>query len=75
MHDALFSEGRDNIHSQERGAGFENPDHELLPLWIVAPTGLGDFFRDTFSPPGAPPKQLTREPVNEIARKYATEFR
>jgi hypothetical protein len=56
-----------------RGMGFANPDRELLLLWIMAPAGLDGFFRDTCSPPGA--KQLTREQVNEIARKYATEYR
>ena len=71
-----FREGRNDIHSQECLAhGFANPDHELLLLWIMAPAGLDGFFRDTCSPPGVPPKQLTREQVNEIARKYATEYR
>jgi len=55
--------------------GFANPDHELLLLWIMAPPGLDGFFRDTCTPPGVPSKQLNREQVNEIARKYATEFR
>jgi quercetin dioxygenase-like cupin family protein len=55
--------------------GFANPDYELLLLWIMAPAGLDGFFRDTCNPPGVPPKQLTREQVNEIARKYATEYR
>ena len=55
--------------------GFENPDHELLILWIVAPAGLDNFFRETCNPPGIPPKKLTREQVKEIALKYATEFR
>ena len=55
--------------------GFANPDHELLILWIMSPAGLDGFFRDTCNPPGVPPKQLTREQINEIARKYATEFR
>ena len=55
--------------------GFANPDDELLLLWIMAPAGLDGFFRDTCNPPGVPPKNLTREQVNEIARKYATEFR
>ena len=55
--------------------GFANPDQELLLLWIMAPPGLDGFFRDTCRPPGVPPKQLTREQVNEIARKYGTEFR
>lgn len=55
--------------------GFENPDHELLLLWVVSPAGLDGFFRDTCSPPGVPAKQLTREQIREIARKYDTEFR
>lgn len=55
--------------------GFENPDHELLLLWVVSPAGLDSFFRDTCSPPGVPPKQLTREGIKEIARKYDMEFR
>jgi quercetin dioxygenase-like cupin family protein len=75
----------DMPHSFEQGAtifipknswhGFANPDHELLLLWIVSPAGLDGFFRDTCNPPGVPPKQLTREQIKEIARKYATEFR
>jgi quercetin dioxygenase-like cupin family protein len=55
--------------------GFANPDRELLLLWIMAPAGLDGFFRDTCNPPGVPPKQFTREQLNEIARKYATEFK
>ena len=72
-------------HSFEKGGvifipkntwhGFENPDHELLLLWVVSPAGLDGFFRETCSPPGVPPKQLTREQIKEIARKYDTEFR
>jgi quercetin dioxygenase-like cupin family protein len=72
-------------HSFEKGAtifipknswhGFANPDHELLLLWIMSPAGLDGFFRDTCSPPGVPPKQLTREQIKEIAHRYATEFR
>jgi quercetin dioxygenase-like cupin family protein len=55
--------------------GFANPDHELLLLWTVSPAGLDGFFRDACTPPGIPRKQLTREQINEIARKYGTEFR
>jgi len=55
--------------------GFSNPDHELLLLWIMSPTGLDGFFRETCNPPGVPPKQLTREQINSIALKYGTEFR
>src|SRR6201984_2388226 len=72
-------------HSFEKGGtifipknsshGFENPDHELLLLWVVSPAGLDGFFRDTCNPPGMPPKQLTREQIREIALKYGTEFR
>lgn len=76
----------DVAHPFERGTsifipknswhGFSNPDHELLLLWVVTPAGLDGFFRDTCSPPGTPPKQLTKEQIREIAlRKYATEFR
>jgi quercetin dioxygenase-like cupin family protein len=72
-------------HSFEKGGtifipknswhGFVNPDHELLLLWTVTPAGLDGFFHDTCTPPGVPPKQLTREQINAIARKYGTEFR
>ena len=55
--------------------GFANPDHELLLLWTMSPAGIDGFFRDTCNPPGVPPKQLTREQINEIGRKYGTEFR
>jgi quercetin dioxygenase-like cupin family protein len=75
----------DARHSIEKGGtifipknawhGFENPGQELLLLWIVAPAGLEGFFRETCNPPGVPRKQLTKDQVNEIARKYATEFR
>ena len=72
-------------HSFEKGAtifipknfwhGFANPDRELLLLWIMSPGGLDGFFRETCSPPGVPPKQLTQEQIREIAHKYGTEFR
>jgi quercetin dioxygenase-like cupin family protein len=55
--------------------GFLNPDYELLLLWIMSPGGLDGFFRDTCSPPGTAPKQLTREQIKDIARKYGTEFK
>jgi quercetin dioxygenase-like cupin family protein len=75
----------DTRHSFEKGGtifipknswhGFANPDHEVLLLWTVSPAGLDGFFRETCNPPGVPPKQLTHEQINEIARKYGTEFR
>jgi mannose-6-phosphate isomerase-like protein (cupin superfamily) len=55
--------------------GVENPDSELLLLFVVAPPGLEAFFREVASTPGAPPKQLTREQLNEIARKHGMQFK
>jgi quercetin dioxygenase-like cupin family protein len=55
--------------------GFANPDHEVILLWIMSPAGLDGFFRETCNRPGVPPKQFTREQINEIGRKYGTEFR
>ena len=55
--------------------GVENPDSELLLLWVVAPSGLEAVFREVASAPGAPPKQLTREQLNEIARKHGIQFK
>ncbi len=55
--------------------GFANSDQQLFLLWVMTPPGLDGFFHETCHPPGAPPKQLTRDQINEIARKYATEFR
>jgi mannose-6-phosphate isomerase-like protein (cupin superfamily) len=72
-------------HSFEKGGtifipknswhSFENPDHELLLLWIVTPAGLDGFFRETCSPPDTPPKQLTKDQIKAIALKHGTEFR
>jgi len=55
--------------------GVENPDSELLLLWVVAPPGVEAFFREVSSAPGAPPKQLTREQLNEIAQKHGMQFK
>ena len=55
--------------------GFENPEHELLLLWVVTPAGLDGFFRETCNPPGVPAKRFTREQIREIARRYDTEFK
>jgi quercetin dioxygenase-like cupin family protein len=70
-----FEKGSTIFVPKNHWHGFSNPDHELLLLWIVSPAGLDGFFRETCNPPGVPPKKLTREQINEIARKYATEFR
>jgi quercetin dioxygenase-like cupin family protein len=77
LHDErlAFEKGATIFIPRNSWHGFENPDRELLLLWIVSPPGLDGFFRETCSPPGQPPKQLTRERIREIARKYGTEFR
>lgn len=53
--------------------GFENPNAELLLLWIVTPPGLEDFFREVASPPGAPAKPLTADQVLDIRMRLEAE--
>ena len=55
--------------------GVENPDSELLLLWVVAPPGVEEFFREVASLPGQSPKQLTTEQLNDIARKHGMAFK
>jgi mannose-6-phosphate isomerase-like protein (cupin superfamily) len=55
--------------------GVENPDRELLLLWVVAPPGLEAFFREVASAPGAPPRTLTGEQLNAIAQKHGMQLR
>jgi quercetin dioxygenase-like cupin family protein len=55
--------------------GFQNPERELHLLWTVAPSGLEAFFREVATRPGVPPVQRTKDQLNEIARRYGTEFR
>jgi mannose-6-phosphate isomerase-like protein (cupin superfamily) len=55
--------------------GVENPDSELLLLFVAAPPGVEAFFHEVASAPGAPPKQLTREQLNEIARKHGMQLK
>ena len=70
-----FEKGATIVIPKNTWHGFENPDHELLLLWVVTPAGLDGFFRETCTPPGATPKSLGREQIRQIARKYDTEFR
>lgn len=70
-----FDEGATIFIPRNSWHGFANPDRELLLLWIVSPSGLDGFFRETCNPPGVPPKQLTREQIKDVARKYGTEFK
>jgi quercetin dioxygenase-like cupin family protein len=55
--------------------GFENADSELLLLWIVTPPGLEAFFREVATRPGVPATPRTKDQLNEIARRFGTEFR
>ncbi len=70
-----FEKGATLFAPRNTWHGFENPDHELLLLWVVRPAGLDGFFRETCSLAGRPPKQLTREQIRSIAMKYETGFR
>lgn len=55
--------------------GFENPDEELLLLWMMAPAGVEGMFRDLGTAPGSAAVQRTKDEVNRIAGKYGTVFR
>ena len=60
-----------------RGAlhGVENPNTDLLVLWVVSPPGLEKFFREVANVPGAPPKHFTQEQLDEIAEKHGMRLR
>ena len=68
-------EGRTIFIPKNNWHGFQNPERELVLLWIVAPPELAAFFHEFAAHPGAAPVQRTKEQMNEIARKYGTEFR
>jgi len=70
-----FDKGASIFVPKNSWHGFENPEHELLLFWVVTPAGLDGFFREICSPPAMPARQLTREQIREIARKYDTELR
>jgi quercetin dioxygenase-like cupin family protein len=70
-----FEEGATIFIPKNSWHEFENPEDELLLLWVVMPAGLDGFFHDTCNPPGMPSKHLTLVEIHEIAREYDTEFR
>ena len=72
--DHPFDKGATIFIPRSSWHGFLNPDHELLLLWVVSPPGLEGFFRETCTPPGVPPRKLSHEQVNAIARKYGPSF-
>jgi len=53
--------------------GVQNPDSDLLVLWVVTPPGLEAYFREASPKPGAQP--ISREQIQEIARKHGTIFK
>src|SRR5262249_36879103 len=55
--------------------GVENPDNELLLLWVVAPPGLETFFLEVSRTTGATPRQHTREQLNEIAQQHGIQLK
>lgn len=55
--------------------GVESSGEAIELLWIVTPPGLEDFFRETGSPAGAPPKTLTRSQLEDIGRKHGVLFK
>jgi quercetin dioxygenase-like cupin family protein len=72
----VFERGAAVFISKNTWHAFENPEHELLLLWVVTPAGLDGFFRETCDPPGAPRKQLSLARITDIAlKKYGTEYR
>jgi quercetin dioxygenase-like cupin family protein len=70
-----FEKGATIFIPRKSWHGFENPDYELLLLWVVTPAGLDGFFREICSAAGVPPKRLSRDQVKETALRYGTEFR
>ena len=55
--------------------GFKTSGDDLLVLWIMAPGGLDAFLRETCSPPGAAPKNLTGDQIRQISMKHGIELR
>ena len=54
--------------------GVENPDSELLLLWVVAPLGLEEFFvRSERSRSAA--KATHSRPIDDIARKHGMQVK
>jgi mannose-6-phosphate isomerase-like protein (cupin superfamily) len=76
LNDARLSFEKGDTVFIPKGAwhGFEKSNKERLLVWGVTPPGLEDQFRTMASRPGEPPKQLSREQLNEIAQKW-TEFK
>ncbi len=70
-----FAKGSTIVIPRMTWHGFENPDRELLVLWMMTPPGLDSFFRETCSAPGAPAKGLSRDQIRDVGLKYGTEFR
>lgn len=39
-------------------------------LWMFSQPGMEEYFRELSAPPGAPPKRLTDEELQEVQRKH-----
>jgi quercetin dioxygenase-like cupin family protein len=55
--------------------GVESRGEAVDLLWVVTPPGLEDFFRETGSPTGAPPRALTPAQLEDIGRKHGVRFK
>ncbi len=55
--------------------GVESRGEAVELLWVVTPPGLEEFFRETGSPPGAPPRVLTPAQLEDVGRKHGVRFR
>jgi quercetin dioxygenase-like cupin family protein len=54
--------------------GVANGEGMLSLVWFVSPPGLESFFRATRSKPGEAPKSLTKEELDDVARKHHMRF-
>lgn len=50
--------------------GFSAENEDLEVVWVIAPPGLDDFFRETRVPPGTPLLSLTPEEMEQIGLKH-----
>ena len=50
--------------------GFSAENEDLEVVWVIAPPGLDDFFRETRVPPGTPLLSFTPEEMERIGLKH-----
>ena len=50
--------------------GFQTDAEDLNVVWVIAPPGLDEFFRETRVPPETPLRSLTPEQMERIGLKH-----